>query len=149
MGRVIAVGPGGQAQAPVRDDRARGVIEFVAGAGLIGQLLLSPPCDDQAAAAELRRALYRSARYWCSCGRRNCTRRHPNFSQAGELLHCPRSGQRLGCRAEVVLDAEKKYRVQFSLFDKHEALREVISRYGPDPNSWPYWSRRKKLREDD
>jgi len=60
---------------------------------------------------------------------------------------------RVSCQADVVFTADpetgqRRYRVQFRLFDKAESIRQVIRDYGPDPNQWPYWSRRKQLRED-
>lgn len=138
---VIAVGPGGRAQAPARDDRFRMVIALVREHHLLGRLLLSPVCLTHDAAGDVRRGLYRSARYFCSCGAANCTRKHPNTKG------CPDGGQRIGCRADVVRDAAGKLRVQFTLYDKTEAMREVIRRHGPDPNAWPYFARRRQLKE--
>lgn len=150
MGRVIAVGPGGRAQAPVRDDRCRGVIEAVRAAGLLDRKLLSPERLrlTMAQAAELRLALYRSARYFCSCGAVYCTRRHANIPVEGKPGGCPRGGQRISCQADVVKDSAGRFRVQFRLMDKQEAMRAVVQLYGPDPNKWPYFARRKQLRED-
>jgi hypothetical protein len=148
VGKVIAIGPGGQAQAPKRDDRCRPVITAVLGAGLLDRKLLSPPCRTMAEAAELRAAMYRSARYFCSCGAVYCTRRHKNIATEGKPAGCPRGGQRISCQADVVKDAAGKWRVQFRLMDKQESMRAVVRMYGPDPNKWPYFSRRKKLKED-
>jgi len=149
MGRVIAVGAGGKAQAPERDDSCRAVIEVAARNGLLGRPLLSPVCPDMGAAARLKSGLYRSARYFCSCGKLYCTRKYGNLPGQG----CPRGGQRISCQASIVWwtdpgDGKRKLKVQFTLFDKAEAVREVVRKYGPDPNKWPYYSRRKQLRED-
>lgn len=147
MGKVIAVGPGGRAQAPARDDRCRPVIEAVRDHGLLDQLLISPPCPTAEAAGELRQALYRSARYFCSCGVKICTRKHGNVPPGG----CPRGGQRISCQADVVRIRDPKtgrprYAVEFRLFDKAEAVREVVRKYGPDPAKWPYLAKRKQLK---
>lgn len=147
MGKVIAVGPGGKAQAPARRDVCRPVIELCVAGGLLGRPLLSPVCRTLGQAQELRRDLHRSARYWCSCGRSYCTRRNRNYPPDNG---CPRGGQRISCQADVVLwtdpaDGRKKYRVEFRLFDKREAMRAVVKKYGPDPNKWPYFARRKKI----
>lgn len=148
MSRVIAIGPGGRAQAPARDDRCRPVIEYVLEHGLLDQKRLSPVCSSIAVAEQLASALYRSARYFCSCGAPYCTRRYKNVPPDNG---CPDGGRRVGCRADVVLwtdpaDGIRKYRVQFRLFDKREAMRQVVLTYGPDPNNWPYYARRKRLR---
>lgn len=148
MGRVIAIGPGGRAQAPARRDVCRSVIEFVLEHGLLDQKRLSPPCRNQAQAEELRLDLYRSCRYYCSCGHIYCTRKNKNIPPDNG---CPRGGQRISCRADVVLwtdpaDGRQKYCVQFQLHDKREAIRAVVAKYGPDPNKWPYFSRRKQLK---
>jgi hypothetical protein len=148
MGKVIAIGPGGRAQAPARDDRCRPVMEYVLEGRLLDRRLLSPVCRTQAQAAELRLALYRSARYFCSCGMIYCTRKHKNIPPDNG---CPRGGQRISCQADVVLwtdpaDGKAKYCVQFRLMDKREAIRAVVQQYGPDPNNWPYFSKRKQLK---
>lgn len=143
MGRVIAAGPGGRAQAPQRDDRCRPVIEYVLAHGLLGRKLLSPVCTSIARAEELRQALYRSARYYCSCGAPYCTRKYRNVPPDDG---CPHGGQRVSCQAGVVRDAGGRLRVQFALFDKREAMRAVVRQYGPDPNRWPYFARRKEAR---
>lgn len=147
MARVIALGPGGRAQAPERDDRCRPVIETVRGMGLLDRKLLSPPVQSQARADELRLALYRSARYYCSCGAPFCTRKYgnvPGQNAANPDGGCPKGGQRISCQAQVVRDEDGLYRVQFRLFDKRESIRQVIRDYGPDPNKWPYYAKRKK-----
>ncbi len=147
MGRVIALGPGGRAQAPERDDRCRGVIETVREAGMLDRKLLSPPVQSQARADELRLAIYRSARYYCSCGQVYCTRKWgnvPGQNEKNPAGGCPEGGQRISCQAEVVRDEDGLLRVQFALFDKRESIRQVIRDYGPDPNKWPYYAKRKK-----
>lgn len=143
MGRVIAAGPGGRAQAPQRDDRCRPVIDAVLAGQLLDRKLLSPPCPTLAAARELASALYRSARYYCSCGKIYCTRKYPNTGDG-----CPRGGQRISCQAEPVKDKTGKFRVEFRLMDKRESIRAVVRIYGPDPNKWPYFARRKQLKEE-
>lgn len=148
MGKVIAVGPGGRAQAPARRDVCRPVMQACVDHGLLDRPLLSPVCPSLGRAEELRRDLNRSARYYCSCGRPYCTRRNRNYPPDDG---CPRGGQRISCQADVVLwedpaDGKKKYRVQFRLFDKREAMRHVVAKYGPDPNLWPYFARRKQLK---
>lgn len=147
VGSVIAIGPGGVAQAPVRDDRARLVIETVLRLGMLDRKVLSPACASMAEADDLRRAIYRSARYYCGCGRPNCTKKYGNIPREDGTQGCPLGGMRVGCRADVVRDARGAYRVQFSLFDKREAIRHVIERYGPDPEHWPYLAKRKRSKE--
>lgn len=153
MGSVIAVGPGGRAQAPVRDDRCRPVIEAVRDLGLLDVLLISPPCKTLRQAEELSQAMYRSARYFCSCGGASCSRRHSNVpSEKNPAGGCPQGGQRISCRADVVTVTDpatgrKQWAVQFTLFDKAESIREVVRKYGSDPNQWPYYARRKQLKE--
>lgn len=117
-------------------------------AGLLDKLLLSPVCSSGPRADELAAALYRSARYFCSCDAPHCTRRYKNIPPDNG---CPKGGMRISCRADVVLwkdpaDGIKKYRVQFRLFDKRESVRHVVQKYGPDPNKWPYYARRKQLK---
>lgn len=142
MGRVIALGPGGKAQAPERADYYRAVIDLARELGKLDTLLLSPRCRNHEHAEQVRRDLYRSARYYCSCGGVLCTRKHNNIDG------CPNGGQRISCRADVVTvtqpDKSKHYHVQYQLFDKAEAIRQVVARYGPDPNQWPYFAKRKK-----
>lgn len=150
MGRLIALGPGGRAQAPVRDDRARAVIEFVRDAGMLDQLLLSPVCATREQADDLRLALYRSAFYYCSCQEPQCIRKFKNYPPHNG---CPGGGQRISCSASVVsvTDASgaKRYAVQFRFMDKREAMRAVVQKYGPDPNAWPYFAKRKTLSAKD
>ena len=152
MGRVIALGPGGKAQAPVRDDRCRPVIEVVLAGNLLDRLLISPAVKTRQAAAELERALYRSCRYFCSCDRPYCTRKWGNVpSPKNREGGCPKGGRRVSCQADVVRRTDPRsgkvsWHVQFTMFDKREAMREVVRKYGPDPNAWPYYARRKQLK---
>jgi hypothetical protein len=143
MSRVIAIGPGGRAQAPVRRDVCRPVIEYVIMARLLDRKLLSPVCTSLPRAAQLRLDLYRSARYFCDCGMIYCTRKYKNTPPHNG---CPRGGQRISCVADVVMDDKGNLRVQFQLFDKREAMRRMIQRYGPDPNKWPYNPNSKQLK---
>lgn len=148
MGRVIALGPGGRAQAPVRDDRCRPVIEAIIANDLLGQLRLSPVCRTYELALELRAAMYRSARYFCSCGHIYCTRKHRNYPPDNG---CPEGGQRIGCQADVVMwtnpqTGKQHYCVQYKFVDKREAMRAVVAKYGPDPNNWPYLAKRRRLK---
>lgn len=151
MSKVIALGPGGKAQAPERDARFWPVIDHVLEIGGLDRKWLSPRCRNYDHAEEVKRALYRSARYYCSCGRAQCTRRWKNIPHEGnETGGCPDKGQRVSCSADVVTvtdeEGVKHYHVQYRLFDKAEAIREVVAKYGPDPNKWPYFAKRKKER---
>ena len=151
MGKVIAIGPGGKAQAPQRTDDFRGVIDAARGSGMLDEKILSPRCRDYEHADDIRRGLYRSAFYYCSCGRKNCVYRHKNIpSEDNPEGGCPEGGQRISCRAEVVTvtgeDGKKHYHVQFQLHDKREAMRAVVQKYGPDPDTWPYWAKRKRMK---
>lgn len=148
MGKVIAIGPGGRAQAPARDDRCRPVIEAVLQLGLLDRKLISPPCRTLTAAEELKSAIYRSCRYYCSCGKIYCTRKHRNYPPDSG---CPDGGQRVGAQADAVKKTDPAsgkvtWHVQFTIFDKREAMRAVVQRYGPDPNKWPYFARRRELK---
>lgn len=138
MGRVIALGPGGRSQAPVRNDSYRPVLEQVVALGLMNQYVLSPVCQSEEKANEVKNGLYRSGRYYCSCGEKLCTRKHNNIDG------CPRGGQRLSVQAKPVRDEEGFIRVQFRVMDKQEAIRAVVQKYGPDPNQWPYFAKRKR-----
>ena len=147
MGRVIAIGPGGKPQAPARDDRWRDFIGLVLQHQMMDKPLLSPPCRDSGHADDTRRALFRSARYYCSCGKLTCTRRWKNYPHEGNPQGgCPDGGQRVSCRAEVVKDKDGKLRVQVRLHDKKEAMRSVVAKYGPDPAKWPYQASAKRLK---
>lgn len=149
MSRVIAIGPGGTAQAPERDDRFSAVIGLVLEQELLDQILLTPPCRDYGHADETRRAILRSARYYCSCGQVTCTRKHKNYPtieypEGG----CPRGGQRVSARADIVRDKDGKLRVQVCFHDKRESMRWVIQKYGPDSSKWPYNARAKRLKKE-
>jgi hypothetical protein len=147
MGRVIALGPGGRAQAPERHDEYRTVLELVLSKGWLNRYLLSPVCQSEEKAREVKNGLYRSARYYCSCGAPFCTRKYGNVAgqnEANPQGGCPRGGQRLSMQAVPVLDAEGFIRVQFRVMDKKEAMRAVVAQYGPDPNNWPYYAKRKR-----
>lgn len=116
--------------------------------GLLDRLLLSPVCESFERADDLRLAMYRSARYYCSCGAPHCTRRHRNYPPDNG---CPDGGQRVSCRADVVRwrnpeTGGYQYRIEFRLFDKAEAMRQVVARYGPDPSRWPYQAKARKLK---
>ncbi len=149
MGRVIAVGEGGRPQAPVRDDRFGDVLGLVVARNLLGRPLLTPQCRDFDHADEIRRALYRSAKYYCSCGHSSCTRRYRNYPAGGQPGGCPHGGQRISARADVVKDADGRYYVQVTFRDKTAAMQAIVDKYGPDPDNWPYnpWARR--IRKDD
>jgi hypothetical protein len=147
MSRVIAVGPGGRAQAPVRDDRYRPVLEQVMSMGLMNQWVLSPAVQSEDRAREVKQGLYRSARYYCSCDYMHCTRKYgnvPGQNNKNPDGGCPKGGQRLSVQAEIVRDGEGFLRVQFRVLSKQEAMRAVVQKYGLDPNKWPYFARRKK-----
>jgi hypothetical protein len=147
MARVIAIGPGGKAQAPVRDDRYRPVLEQVVAMGLMNQWVLSPVCQSEEKAGEVKNGLYRSGRYYCSCDFIHCTRKYgnvPGQNKKNPAGGCPDGGQRLSVQAEIVRDEERFIRVQFRVMDKKEAMRAVVQKYGPDPNKWPYYAKRKK-----
>jgi len=151
MGRVIAVGPGGKAQAPARTDGFRDVIETVRARGLLDELLLSPACRGHEHADQVRRGLNLSCRYYCSCGGKNCHRRWKNFSSEDNPQGgCPDGGQRISCQADVVTvtggDGRKQYHVQFRMFDKRESTRYVVQKYGANPSKWPYQSRAKRTK---
>jgi hypothetical protein len=152
MGRVIAIGPGGRPQAPQRSDFCRGIIDEIVTAGALDRLFLTPVTfPAQGEAGDFRRGLLLSCRYYCSCGRKLCTRKYSNWpdAAAGRAGGCPLRGQRVTGRADVVqVPGEKVYRVQFQLHDKHESILAHIQKYGPDPDDWPYYAGRKRLKED-
>lgn len=141
MSRVIAIGPGGRAQAPQRNDSYRPVIEWVLANGMLDRYLLSPVVQSQEKAGEVKNGLYRSGRYFCSCGAVYCTRKYKNTPPHNG---CPDGGQRVSIQAEPVRDAEGFLRVQFRVMDKKEAMRAVVQKYGADPNAWPYFAKRKR-----
>lgn len=147
MGRVIALGPGGKAQAPERDDSYRPVLDQVIAMGLMNQFVLSPVIQSEEKAREVKNGLYRSARYYCSCGKMYCTRKYgnvPGQNESNPQGGCPLGGQRLSVQAEPVRDEDGFIRVQFRVMDKRDAMRAVVQKYGPDPNKWPYFAKRKK-----
>lgn len=149
MGRLIRIYDG-RAGAPRRDDRFIPLIDWVRSVGALGQPFLVPRrfTPTREAAADIRRLLYLSARYYCSCGAKHCNRKYPNVPH--ELAPeggCPDGGQRISCQADIVRDADGRTRVQFRFHDKRESIRSVIERYGPDPSKWPYNARAKTLKE--
>lgn len=147
MGRVIALGPGGRAQAPERHDEYRQVLEWVLENGRLDQYLLSPVVQSEERGREVATGLYRSGRYFCSCASRYCTRKYgnvPGQNSKNPAGGCPDGGQRLSVQAEIVRDAEGFLRVQFRVMDKRESMRAVVQKYGPDPNQWPYFAKRKR-----
>lgn len=119
---------------------------------MLDELLLSPACRTLDDADQMRQGIYRSAWYYCSCGRASCTRRHKNYPAGDEPGGCPDGGQRISVEAEVVTvtagDGKRTYHVQFQLHDKREAIRALIEKYGPDPARWPYNPRAKRLRKE-
>jgi len=152
MGRVIAIhyrdgrhiaGP------PPRDDRFFPVVEWFRASGEFGNPWLVPIrfTENQDQAEDVKRSLYNAARYYCSCGSRHCARKYSNYpSEANPSGGCPDGGQRVSCQAKIVRH-EGHVRVQVTFFDKREAIREVIAKYGPDPSKWPYFSKAKRMRE--
>jgi hypothetical protein len=138
MGRVIAVGPGGRAQAPKRDTRYAGVVSKALAAYGLDRVILSPPCSGAAQADDVRRGIYRSCGHYCSCGGVMCTRKNRE--------QCPRGGQRISTRATIVRDEEDRLRVQFCLWDKQAARRSHIARHGTDRSKWPYDPKARKRR---
>jgi len=143
MSRVVAIHQG-KARPPARRDEFVPVLEVVRQRDLLGRLLITPewmalPTHDDA--DWTRRGLYMAARYYCSCGQRNCHRAYDN------VAGCPRGGQRLSCRADIVKDAKGRLRVQFTVYDKREAIRRHVATYGPDPSRWPYQAKARRLKE--
>jgi hypothetical protein len=152
MSRVIAIhqGPDGRRRPgpPKRDDRFAPVIDLMIASGRLGVPTLVPVryTPDRETAAEVASSLYNAARYYCSCSRRNCTRRHPNIPAEGNPEGgCPDGGRRVGARVDLVRH-NGALRVQFTFFDKKEAMREVVAKYGPDPANWPYNPRAKRMK---
>lgn len=143
MARIIAVGPGGRGQAPERDDRFGTVIAAVLEHGFLDRPLLTPAARNLEHADEVRRAVYRSARYFCTCGERYCTRKYPNVRDK-RVVGCPRQGHRVSCKAEIVRDASGKYRVEIIFRDKTDGIRHVVATYGPDPSKWPYQAKARR-----
>jgi hypothetical protein len=146
--RVIRIFDG-RAGAPVRDDRFIPVIELVRSWNALGQPFLVPRRYTRTIteADEVRRLLYLSARYYCSCGDRHCNRKFPNVPhELNPGGGCPNGGQRISCRAEVVRDSAGRPRTQFRFFEKRTGIRSVIERHGADPSLWPYQARARKAR---
>jgi hypothetical protein len=136
MARIIAIGPGGKPQAPSRDTRFAAVVLQALQQHGFGRLILSPPCSTWDQADDVRRGLYRSAGHYCSCGDPMCHRKY--------RLYCPQQGQRISTQAEIVKDDKDRLRVQFQLFDKKDARRSHIKRYGSDRTRWPYDPKAKR-----
>jgi hypothetical protein len=130
LARVIAIGPGGRAQAPARDTRYAGVVTMALELHGRGQPVLSPPCATWEQADDVRRGIYRSCKHYCACGHPMCTRKYPRF--------CPDGGQRLSAQASIVRDDQDRLRVEFTLFDKAAARRAHVQRHGTDRSKWPY-----------
>lgn len=152
MGRVIAIHQG-KAGPPPRDDRFVPVVEWVLASGELGRPYLVPLAftPDRDAADQVRRSLYLAARYYCSCGLRTCTRKYgnvPGQNQDNPAGGCPAGGRRVSCQAAVVR-VNGHVRVQFAFHDKREAMRQVVAKYGPDPDKWPYLSKRKRKRTEE
>lgn len=118
--------------------------------GLMNQWVLSPVCQSEDRAREVKNGLYRSGRYYCSCDFIHCTRKWGNVPGQNEKNPqggCPKGGRRISVQAEIVRDEEGFLRVQFRVLDKQEAMRAVVQKYGSDPNAWPYFARRKRSKE--
>ena len=151
MGRIIAIhqGPDGRKYAgpPNRDDRFTSVIDWVLANGELGNPWLVPLrfTQNHDEAEAVRKSLYNAARYYCTCDERHCVRKHTNYpSEKNPAGGCPAGGQRVGCKA-VIVRHDGHVRVQFQFFDKREAMREVIAKYGPDPTKWPYQAKAKRI----
>lgn len=140
MSRVVRIFDGRMGP-PVRDDRFIPLIELIRSWDALDINFLVPRryTPTKAEAQEMKRLLYLSARYYCSCGERHCVRKHDNVEG------CPNGGQRVGCKADVVTDGSGHVRTQFRFIDKAQSIRSVIERYGPDPVNWPYFARAKKV----
>lgn len=136
MAIILQRDESGRLRPPERDDSAREMIEWVLEHGKLGVKLLSLPCENMAQAELLRSRLYRSARYYCGCGLKSCSRKYRD---------CPDGEQRLSMRADVV-HKNGQLRVQFTVYDKNEGRRYVIETHGDDPEKWPYRPGRKILR---
>ena len=77
MVRVIGIHQG-QARPRARDDRLIPVIEVIRRAGRLGYPFLVPArfTTNHDDAESVRKSLYAIVRYYCSCGERNCCRKH-------------------------------------------------------------------------
>lgn len=152
MGRLIAIhqGPDGRHRPgpPLRDDRFFPVVEWFRASNELGNPWLVPVkyTENRDEAEDVRRSLYNAARYYCSCSNRNCVRQFSNYpSEKNPPGGCPDGGERVSCQAKLVTH-NGHVRVQVTFFDKTEAMREVVAKYGPDPSKWPYQAKAKKLR---
>lgn len=154
MGRVIAIHQGQDGRhrpgPPLRDDRFIPVVEWVLQGNALNAPFLVPIrfTPNRTEAEDVRRSLYNAARYYCSCGRRDCCRKYgnvPNRNKDNPAGGCPDGGQRVSCQAKLVMH-KGHVRVQFTFFDKREAIRQIVLTYGPDPSKWPYQAKAKKLR---
>jgi hypothetical protein len=152
VGRVIGIwrGPDGGVRTgpPQRDDRFIPVLDLIRRQGLLDRPLLTPRITTADQAEQIRRSIYLAARYYCSCGERLCTRRHPNVpTTENPAGGCPDGGQRLSVRADIVRHPGTGHlHVQLRVFDKRESMREVVRKYGTDPSRWPYQARAKRLK---
>lgn len=152
VGRIIAIHQGLDGRKtpgpPVRDDRFFPVIDWVLANGELGNPWLVPVrfTENRDEAEAVRKSLYNAARYYCSCGQRHCLRKYTNYpSGKNPDGGCPAGGRRVSCKADVVT-RNGHVRVQFTLYDKREAMREVVARYGPDPSKWPYQAKAKRIK---
>jgi len=152
VGKVIALGPGGKAQAPKRDERDeryRHVIDLARERGQLDEPQSTPACRNYEEADDTRRAILRSARYYCSCGRRTCAQKWKNYPTANNPEGgCPHGGQRITARADIMKAEDGTLFVQVIYHDKAESMRWTVQRYGKDPSKWPYQARAKRLKED-
>lgn len=150
MGRVIAIHQG-RAGPPPRDDRFVPVIDWVLSHGELGRPYLVPVrfTENHDQADDVRKSLYLAARYYCGCGKPACTRKYgnvPGQNQANPQGGCPDGGARVSCHA-ILVRVSGHVRVQFTIYDKREAIRQVVETYGPDPGNWPYFAKRKRPKE--
>lgn len=76
-------------------------------------------CDTRERAAEIKRALHRSAMY---------LHRHKIAS--------------VGMHAEIIREGDT-FTVEYRAVDKTMARKYVVEKYGTDPNKYPYFARRK------
>lgn len=148
MPKLIAIHQGNRAGPPKRSDRFVPVLDLIHRQDLLSsnersvdKPILTPSFTSMEEAEAAKKDLYLAGRYYCSCGVRYCTRKHSNISG------CPNQGMRLSIRADIVRDDKGALRVQLRVYDKQEAIRSVIRRYGPDPDKWPYNPRARRLKE--
>jgi hypothetical protein len=138
MSRVIAIRQGGRAGPPTRRDEFVPLLRHLTERELLGRPVLSPPCRDYDHADDVRKGIYLSARYYCSCGKRSCTRKHGNTDG------CPDGGQRLSCRADIVRTKDGKLCVEIIVRDKRHGIEWAEQKYGTDRNAWPYQPGRRR-----